>query len=167
MARPVRVQERLRGWRCRGRLFDGRSREDSRAPLTWGCTRHSSRRGGVLSSHASTASGMLVQWPGWRCDGGDGRTGPMATEVTAPTGLTSWRSPVWAWSSRSSSLRGLRRPFSRCGAPAVREWVAQRHGVVAGRSAHCRTVAGMASPGELAEQCRVVIPRRIVAWICL
>jgi hypothetical protein len=56
---------------------------------------------------------MVMQWPGWRRDGGDGRTGPMATEVTAPTGLTSRCSPVRAWSSRSSPLRGLRRPFSR------------------------------------------------------
>jgi hypothetical protein len=54
-----------------------------------------------------------MQWPGWRRDGGDGRTGPMATEVTAPTVLTSWRSLVRAWSSRSSSLRGLRRPFTK------------------------------------------------------
>jgi hypothetical protein len=34
MARPVRVQERLRRWQRRGRLFDGRLREDSRVPLT-------------------------------------------------------------------------------------------------------------------------------------
>jgi hypothetical protein len=34
MARPVRVQERLRGWRCRGLLFSNRSCEDSRVPLT-------------------------------------------------------------------------------------------------------------------------------------
>jgi hypothetical protein len=54
-----------------------------------------------------------MQWPGWRRDGGDGRSGPMAMEVTAPAGLTSRRSPVRAWSSRSSSIRGLCRPFSR------------------------------------------------------
>jgi hypothetical protein len=54
-----------------------------------------------------------MQWPGWRRDGGDGRTGPTVTEVTAPTGLMSRRSPVRAWSSRSSSLRGFRHPFSR------------------------------------------------------
>jgi hypothetical protein len=50
---------------------------------------------------------------------------------------------------------------------AVREWVAQCHGVVAGHTAQRRTVAGMASPGELAEQCRGMIPRRVVAWIRL
>jgi hypothetical protein len=56
---------------------------------------------------------MVMQWSGWRCNGGDGRTGPMATEVTTPTGLTSRRSPVQAWSSHSSSLRGLSRSLSR------------------------------------------------------
>jgi hypothetical protein len=34
MACLVCVQERLRGWQRRGRLFDGRPREDSRASLT-------------------------------------------------------------------------------------------------------------------------------------
>jgi hypothetical protein len=61
----------------------------------------------------STTSGMVMQWPGWRCDGGDDRTGLMATEVTPPAGLTSRRRPVRAQSSRASSLRGFRRPFSR------------------------------------------------------
>jgi hypothetical protein len=37
----------------------------------------------------------------------------MATEVTGPAGPTSRRNPVRAWSSRPSSLRGLRRPLSR------------------------------------------------------
>jgi hypothetical protein len=64
-----------------------------------------------------------MQWPGWRRDGGDSRTGPMAIEVTAPTGLTSRHSPVRAWCSRSSPLRGLRRPFSRV-------WRVGRTGVV-------------------------------------
>jgi hypothetical protein len=56
---------------------------------------------------------MVMQWPGWRRDGRNGRTWLMATEVTAPTGLTPRCSPVRAWSIRSSPLRGLRRPFSR------------------------------------------------------
>jgi hypothetical protein len=34
IARPVRVQEWLRGWRCRGLLFGDRPCEDSRVPLT-------------------------------------------------------------------------------------------------------------------------------------
>jgi hypothetical protein len=54
-----------------------------------------------------------MQWPGWCRGDGGGRTGPMATEVTAPTGLTSRRRPVRAQSSCASSLRGFRRPFSR------------------------------------------------------
>jgi hypothetical protein len=61
----------------------------------------------------STASGMVMQWPGWRYGGGDGRIGLMATEVTAAAGLTSRRRPVRAQSSRASSLRGFCRPFSR------------------------------------------------------
>jgi hypothetical protein len=54
-----------------------------------------------------------MQCPGWCWDGGDGRTGPMTTKVTGPAGLTSRRSPVRAWSSRPSPLRGLRRSLSR------------------------------------------------------
>jgi hypothetical protein len=54
-----------------------------------------------------------MQWPGWRHDGGDGRTGPMATEVTAPTGPTSRCRPVPVRNSRVSPLRGFYRPFSR------------------------------------------------------
>jgi hypothetical protein len=65
---------------------------------------------------------MVMQWPGWRRDGGDGRTGPMATEVTAHTVLTSRRRPVRAWSSRASSLRGFYRPLSRA-------WCVGRTGV--------------------------------------
>jgi hypothetical protein len=61
VARPVRVQEWLRGWRRRGRLFEGCPFEDSRVPLTWSRTRHSGRRGGVMSPHASTTSGMVMQ----------------------------------------------------------------------------------------------------------
>jgi hypothetical protein len=68
---------------------------------------------------------MVMQWSGWCRGGEDGRTGLMATEVTAPTGLTSRRRPVRVRSSRASSLRGFRRPFRGCGAPAVREWVVQ------------------------------------------
>jgi hypothetical protein len=54
-----------------------------------------------------------MQCLGWCWDGGDGRTGPMATEVTGPTGPTSRRSPVRAWSSRPSSLQEPRRPLSK------------------------------------------------------
>jgi hypothetical protein len=54
-----------------------------------------------------------MQCPEWCWDGGDGRTGPMATEVTGLASPTSRRTPVRAWSSRPSSLRGLRHPLSR------------------------------------------------------
>jgi hypothetical protein len=50
---------------------------------------------------------------------------------------------------------------------AVREQVAQCHGVVADPATQRCTVAGMASPGELAEQCRGAIPGSVVAWIRL
>jgi hypothetical protein len=57
--------------------------------------------------------------------------------------------------------------FRGCDTSVVRERVAHGHGVVAGHAAHRRTVAGMATPGELVEQCQGVIPRRVVAWIRL
>jgi hypothetical protein len=85
----------------------------------------------------------------------------MATEVNAPIGLTSRRSPARVWSSRSSSLRGLRRPFSRV-------WRVDSTGVggivprgVAGHAAQRCTAERMVSPGESAEQCRGVIPRHV------
>jgi hypothetical protein len=71
---------------------------------------------------------------------------------------------------------GVRTPFEGsavlfrgCGARAVLEWVAQCHGADTGLTAQYRTVAGMASPGGLAEQRRDMIPRRVrgVAWIRL
>jgi hypothetical protein len=110
---------------------------------------------------------MVMQCPGWCWDGGDGRTGPMATEVTGPAGLTSRRSPVRAWTSRSSSLRGLRRPLSR-----VRHVGRTGVGGTVPRDYRrpCRTAShsgGDASPVELVEQCWGVIPRRVVAWVRL
>jgi hypothetical protein len=64
-------------------------------------------------------------------------------------------------------FKGFAVLFRGCGAPAVREWVVQCHGAVADHAAHRRTVAGMAAPRELVEQCRGMIPRRVVAWIRL
>jgi hypothetical protein len=58
-------------------------------------------------------------------------------------------------------------PSRGCGAPAVREWVVQCRGAVADHAAQRRTVAGMAAPRELAEQCRGMIPRRVVTCIRL
>jgi hypothetical protein len=147
MACPVSVQGRLRGRRCRGRSFGGRPHADSRVPLTGGRTRHNSVRGDVPSPRASTASGMVMQCPEWCRDGGDGRTGPTATEVTGSAGLTSRRSPGQAWNRRPSPFEGSTVLFRGCDASAVREWAAQCNGTAAGHAAQCRTVAGMASPG--------------------
>jgi hypothetical protein len=103
MACPVSIQERLQGWRCRGRLFGGHPRADSRVPLTGGRTRHSSGRGGVPSPHAPTALGMATQCPGWshRADG-DGGDAP---DVTAR--------PHASAEQASVPIRGFRRPLSR------------------------------------------------------
>jgi hypothetical protein len=141
MAYPVSVQERLRGWRCRGRLFGRRPYIGSRVRLTGGHEAHNSQRGGVLSPRPPTVLGMVMQCPGWCWDGGDGRTEPMATEVTGPAGLTSRRSTVRAWSSRPSSLRGR-------GTSVIREWAAQCHRAVAGHAAQRRTVAGWPHRGS-------------------
>jgi hypothetical protein len=69
---------------------------------------------------------------------------------------------------------GVRPPFERsavllrgCCASVVREWVAQGHGADSGLTAQCRTMVGMASPGELAEQCRDMIPRRVRGTACV
>jgi hypothetical protein len=98
-----------RGWR-RGCSFEGHPHEDSMVPLTLGRTRHNGWCGSVPLPRASTTSSMVMQWPGWshRADGDGGdRSG---------ASLTSRRHPVRARSSRASSLRGFRRPFSsvRC-----------------------------------------------------
>jgi hypothetical protein len=59
--------------------------------------------------------------------------------------------------------------FRECGTSTVRDWAAQCHGTDTGLAAQCRKVAGMALPGELAEQRRDMILRRVrdVAWIRL
>jgi hypothetical protein len=111
---------------------------------------------------------MVMQWPGWRWgrrgwshradgDGGDRSRRPDVTVLSSHG-----RGVVVRFSFEGSAVL-----FRECGAPAVREWVAQRHGIVADLAAQRCTVVGMALPGELAEQCRGVIPRRVVAWIRL
>jgi hypothetical protein len=103
----------------------------SRVRLTGGRWAHSNRRGNVLTPHPPTVLEMVMQCPGWCWDGRDGRTGPMAMEVSGLAGLTSQRSPMWAWSSRLSPLRGLRRPLSRV-------WRVSRTGVGSIVSRDCR-----------------------------
>jgi hypothetical protein len=150
MARLVPVQERLWGWWHRGRLSGHHPWAGSRVPLTGGRTRYSCWRGGVLLPH-------VPQCRVWWCSGQDGRTGPMAMEVTAPTGLTSRRRPARVQSSCALSLRGFRRPFSRARG-------AGRTGV-GGTVPQGRTASR--SGGESAEQWRGMIPRRVVAWVRL
>jgi hypothetical protein len=135
VACPVSVQERLGGWRYRGRSFGGRPRADSGVPLTGGCRAHNNWRGCVLSSHTPTTSGMVVQCPGWCRYGGDGRTGPTVMEVTGPAGLTSRRSPGQAWNRWPPPFEGSTVPFRGCGVSAVREWVAQCRGTDTGHVA--------------------------------
>jgi hypothetical protein len=161
VACPVPVQERLRGWRCRGHSFGGRPHANSRVPLTGGRRAHSSWCGCVLSPRTPTASRMAVQCPRWRRGGGDGLTALKVTEGTRPT---SRHGPVQAQSRRPSSFEGYVVLFRGRGTSAVREWAAECHGTDTGHTAQRRTVTGMASPGELAEQRRGVIPRRVVAW---
>jgi hypothetical protein len=159
VACPVSVKERLRGWRCRGRPFGVRPRADSRVLLTRGCTGHNSGCGDVMSPCVPTASGMALQWLGWphRADG-DGGGVP---DVTA------W--PQASAEPAFAPFEGSAVSFRGRDVSAVREWVAHCRGVDLGLTGQRRTVAGMASPGELAGQCRGVIPRRIrgVAWIRL
>jgi hypothetical protein len=89
VARPVLVQEQLRGWRRSGWL-SGRCRGPVRGCRQRGVrTLHSGGRGNVLSLCTPTALRMSSQCPPWCCSGGDGRTGLTATGKTAPTGLTS------------------------------------------------------------------------------
>jgi hypothetical protein len=113
MACHVSVEERFRGWRCGSFPFGRRPYADLRVQPTGGRKVHNSRRGGVLSLRTPTASGMAVQCPGWRRGGGDGRTGPMVTEETRPTGPTSRRCPERARNRRPSPFRGFRHPPSK------------------------------------------------------
>jgi hypothetical protein len=79
----------------------------------------------------------------------------MVTEGMRLTDPTSRHGPVRAWNRRPSPFKGSTVLFRGCGAPAVREWVAQCRGADTGLTAQRRTVAGMASPGGLAEQRRM------------
>jgi hypothetical protein len=113
VACPVPVQERLRGWRCRGWPSGRRPWAGSRVPSTGARTRYSGGHGDVLSPCAPTASGMSSQYPAWHCSGGDGRTGLTATERTVPTILTSRRSPAYSQKRHSSQFEGSAGPPSR------------------------------------------------------
>jgi hypothetical protein len=74
---------------------------------------HSSGCGGVLSPRTPTASGTVLQCPGWYRGSGDGCTGLMVTEETRLIGPTSWRRPGRVRDRRPSPFEGFRRPLSR------------------------------------------------------
>jgi hypothetical protein len=168
VACPVSIQERLRGWRCRSRLFGCRPYIGSRVRLTGGRWAHNSRRGGVLSPHPPTLLVMVMPCPRWRW----GRRG-WPHRADGDGSDRSRRPDVTVLSLRGCGIvvclpfEGSAILFRGCGAPSVRERVAQCHGVVAGHAAQRRTVEGMTSPGELAEQFRGVSTKRIVVWIRL
>jgi hypothetical protein len=100
--------------------------------------------------------GTALQGRGWlhRTDSdGDG----------APTGLTSRFDPA---EQRKEGSRVRPAPLRGCGALAVQEWAAQCHGADTGFVAQSPQWRGWASPRELAEQHRGVIPRRVMAQPC-
>jgi hypothetical protein len=152
--------------------FGRRSYADSRARLTEDRRMHSSRRGGVSSSRASTVPGMVLQCLGWWHSGGDGRTGPEVAEVTHSTSLTSQRRPERVRGRQPYPFRGFHCPLSR----GVTWWRYRsgRHSVTELTLAFLyssRTVPGMAAQGGLVEWRRDMIPRRCqragVVGICL
>jgi ribosome modulation factor len=112
-ARPVSVQEWLRGWRCGSFSPGRRACVVSRAGLTEGQQSHSGGRGSVLLSWTPTAPGIVLQCLGWWCGSGDGRTGLMVMEETRLTGPTSRRRPGRARDRRPSPFQGFRLPLSR------------------------------------------------------
>jgi hypothetical protein len=133
----------------------------SRVWLTEGRRMYSGGDGDVLSSRAPTATGMALQYSGWRYSGGDGRTGPTVTEETRSTGSTSRRRPVRARGRRLYPSRGFRRPLSR--GAACRPYGSRQHNVTELTLAFPHsspTVPGMASRGGLVEQHRDTVPRR-------
>jgi hypothetical protein len=109
---------------------------------------------------------MALQCPGWCRDGGDDCAGLMVTEGTHLTDPTSRHGPMRAWNRRPSPFEGFAVLFRGCGAPAVRERLAQCHRADTGLTPQCRTVAGMASLGGLVEQRQDITPRRIRGTAC-
>jgi hypothetical protein len=112
----------------------------------------------VLNSVGVVAAvhGVALQGRGWphRTDSdGDG----------APAGLMSRSDPA---ESRAEGSRVRPAPLRGRGALAVQEWAAQCHGSDTGLVAQSPQWRGWASPRELAEQRRGVIPRRVMAQLC-
>jgi hypothetical protein len=63
-------------------------------------------------------------------------------------------------------FEGATGPLRGRGALAVQEWAAQYHEADTGLVAQSPQCRGWASPRELAEQRRGVIPRRVTARLC-
>jgi hypothetical protein len=76
----------------------------------------------------------------------------------APAGLTSRSDPA---ESREEGSRVRPAPLRGRGALAIQEWAAHCHGADTGLVAQSPQWRGWASPRELAEQRRGVIPRRV------
>jgi hypothetical protein len=113
---------------------------------------HVLNRVGVVAA----VHGVALQGRGWphRTDSdGDG----------APAVLTSRFDPA---ESREEGSRVRPAPLRGRGALAVQEWAAQCHGADTGLVAQSPQWRGWASPRELAEQRRGVIPRRVMARLC-
>jgi hypothetical protein len=169
---PVLPQKRLRGW-LRGRLpLESPSVRRLEGVADGRLEAYSGGDGDVLLSRAPTATGMALQYSGWRHSGGDGRTGPTVTEETRYTGPISRRRPVRARGRRPYHFLGFRCPLSR--GAACRPYGSGRHSVTELTPAFPHsspTAPGMASRGGFVEQRRDTIPRRCqragVARICL
>jgi hypothetical protein len=88
MARPVPVQERLRGWRRSGWSSGRRPWADSRVPLT----------GGSIRGTVAVVAMSCPRAPQQRLDvvtvPGDGGTGSTTRGMIYPAGLTSRRGPA-------------------------------------------------------------------------
>jgi hypothetical protein len=120
---------------------------------------------GVAASRprVPNSAGVVVAVPGVALQG---RGWPHRTDSDgdgAPAGLTSRLDPA---ESREKGSRVQPAPLRGRGVLAVREWAAQCHRADTGLVAQFPTVAGWASPRELAEQRRGVIPRRVMARLC-
>jgi hypothetical protein len=89
-------------------------------------------------------------WPHRTNSDGDG----------APAGLTSWLDPAKLRGKGSKVLPARLRGH---GVLAIREWATQCHGADTGHVAQFLQWRGWVFPRELAEQCRGVIPRRVMA----
>jgi hypothetical protein len=153
----------------------GVTRSVAARTLIRGCRWREAVRG-TAAGVATSRRRALPQRRGWRCSG---RDGVVMAGVSAQDRQRR-RGPVpLAWCHGVVLGKrgiGVRSPFEGFAilfrgrrASVVWEWAAQCHGTDAGHAAQCRTVTGMASSGELAEQRRGVIPRRVrgVAWIRL